>query len=283
MQLRSIGTEGGDPAEKNGESAIKRRWRAVCAFWVFLSVGLAAFVTVASAVGSNASSTESDLGSHATYGLLMVILMDLLLMARVRSVRSKVSADVDALTGRLLHLVLADPVPPSRARRPTPSSWLSLIWIGILCEAIAVAGFVFFLIGGFYPWLYIAVAIAAMALIYFRPRRQDFTAAAARHEAAPQQLRGKDLAWGTALALGVILVLAALGMAFILLAIGLMYCIGILLLFVKDRQSALRLFEPPYHRHIWLVVKVVVFVGFGLYLLIEGGFCKQNFICMFLR
>lgn len=281
MQESSIGTQCSDPVEKLGESAIKRQWIAVRVFWVCLFLGLAAFVIIANVVGSTApSSTELDQGSHIVYALSILVAL-LLLLSRIQS---RIAADLDPLIGRLLRLVFTGPVPPGKVKRPTPSSWIGMIWIGLLCEAIALLGLVFFLAGGSYPWLYVAATIAAVALVYLRPRKQDITAAAVKLDTPPYRLMAlRSLAPFFALVLAICLVLVALGFAFCLLAVGLMPGIAILMLVVRDKQATLKLFGPPYYRHTWLVTRVLLPVGLGIYFLAQWGFCGQNFICMLLR
>jgi hypothetical protein len=107
--------------------------------------------------------------------------------------------------------------------------------------------------------------------------------AAAKDEATPYRPHGKSLVLFIASTFAVILILVALGFAFCLLAVGLMPGIAILILVVRDKQATLKLFGPPYYRHAWLVTRVLLPVGLGIYFLIDVGFCGQNFICMLLQ
>jgi Ni,Fe-hydrogenase I cytochrome b subunit len=75
----------------------------------------------------------------------------------------------------------------------------------------------------------------------------------------------------------------ALGLAFVVILFGLMPIFAMIYLFVTDRQSARKMFGPPYHRRVWLPVRVLAFLGAAIYFLIGVGFCGQNLICMLLR
>ena len=83
--------------------------------------------------------------------------------------------------------------------------------------------------------------------------------------------------------IAVVIVALVLGWSFVFILIGLMPGIAIFYVFVKDRESARKLFGPPYYNAVGLVARVLVPIGFGVYALIAWGFCRQNLICVLLR
>ena len=85
------------------------------------------------------------------------------------------------------------------------------------------------------------------------------------------------------LCVAVLMVALVLGWAFVFILIGLMPGIATFYVFIQDRQSARKLFGPPYYKAAGLIIRVLVPIGFGVYAIIAWGFCRQNLICVLLR
>lgn len=148
----------------NGDGSLERRLWPIKIIWFAMLASLPIYA----AAGLLAAPTLKPLMAAADFSLL-------------RRVLYVVAALVLLAVGRIRRLILGEAEAPRQAGQALAEARLprysaAVIVSLALCESVAICGLVLYLLGKNATDLFLLAGIAAVAMIYYRPKKEDLGA-----------------------------------------------------------------------------------------------------------
>jgi hypothetical protein len=150
----------------------------IWSIWAALLLALAVYVIIAHAVNDRLS---TDAGTGTLLGTLRIVFYCLAAAQMLLSyyLRRRSPAAAPGRSQAIPFLGTLERTNPALGN-PAISAYMSRVVISLaLSESMGVYGFVLFLLGGGFGTLYIFVALAALGMLYHRPRLDELVRLAA--------------------------------------------------------------------------------------------------------